>query len=341
MDAISSPGDIQSFSLEERPLAQCTDGAVPPCVGTESDSYFGHGAPVEGRSVRLNVRDGMDLLAHDVMLFADVSKGMAADPCLAITLLLEADGYGVIVDPDSGEPLSGPIAYAPSALYVSFSTQRLSGQSWAPAASRYRLVEFRLSHAFLARLNVWDRLVGLKADHHMHHASGAGYWVGMTHADADFVGLAEQIHAAAFVGAGNDLALDARGLDFLSATFRLLDRKEPPNGEQLPARVSARIMAATRQIHRDPAHPWTLRELARAVGLTEKRLKQGFRSHLGTTVISYLQKERLRVGRMLVQNGDAAVTEISLKVGYANPSHFARLYRASFGESPSETRRRC
>ena len=30
-----------------------------------------------------------------------------------------------------------------------------------------------------------------------------------------------------------------------------------------------------------------------------------------------------------------SVTEVSLAVGYANPSHFAFLYRRTYGETPS------
>jgi AraC-like DNA-binding protein len=38
--------------------------------------------------------------------------------------------------------------------------------------------------------------------------------------------------------------------------------------------------------------------------------------------------------------GKDSITEISLSVGYANPSHFARLYRRTYGEPPHATRRR-
>ena len=42
--------------------------------------------------------------------------------------------------------------------------------------------------------------------------------------------------------------------------------------------------------------------------------------------------------RTLLRNGTTSVTEASLSVGYANPGHFARLFRRTFGIQPSAFR---
>jgi transcriptional regulator GlxA family with amidase domain len=54
--------------------------------------------------------------------------------------------------------------------------------------------------------------------------------------------------------------------------------------------------------------------------------------------------KRIRLGRareMLEQaDEDTSVTQIALKCGFQNPGHFARDFRLSFGELPSETMKR-
>ncbi|WP_404979788.1 helix-turn-helix domain-containing protein [Caulobacter segnis] len=48
-----------------------------------------------------------------------------------------------------------------------------------------------------------------------------------------------------------------------------------------------------------------------------------------------MQDQRLWRARALMTEQEVSVIEAALQVGYANPSHFARLYRRAFGVSPS------
>lgn len=331
-------GDDRLFAWQERLLAQHALKEVPPCVGVEGNGYFGGDVPVGGRSIRLSVRDGMDLLAHDVQILEDAEQGVSSDPCLAVTLLLDGAGKGFVSDPASDAGPEVLIDYISSTLYVSFSTRPLGGRSSAPAGSRYRLVELRLSHAFLKRLGMWAMLTGLGVNHPLHRASGEGYWIGASPAPAALITLAELIHTAALGGVSSDLALDARGLDFLAAALELLGNRDQMAATALPGRSRKRVAAAAQMLRAEPAHPWSIRELARAAGLGDKTLKLGFREYFDMTVMGYLKDARLELGRRLLKEGADSVTEVSLKVGYANPSHFARLYRLRFGEAPSTAR---
>lgn len=338
MDSLSRTAQQRAFALQERLLAQHALAEVPPCIGVEGDGYFGGDAPVGGNSIRLSVREGMDLLAHDVRILADAEQSVASNPCLAITLLLDGCGEGIVIDPATGAELAPAVPYTSSTLYVSFSTRPLGGRSAAPAGSRYRLIELRLSHDFLRRLGVLEMLTELGPSHTLHRASGCGYWIGAAPAPASLIAIAEQIHASALTGSASDLALDARGLDFLAATLQLLAERQEASSPGLTSRSRRRIAAAAQMLRAEPAHAWTIRKLARAVGLGDKALKQGFRDGFGMTVIGYLQETRLALGKQLLEAGHDSVTEVSLRVGYANPSHFARLYRRRFGEAPSKVR---
>lgn len=262
-----------AFSLRERLFAHHLRDEVPPCVGVESDGYFGGNAPVAGRSIRVNVREGMDLLVHDIRVLMDAAQEMASEPCLALTFLLEGRGEGAITDPATGAELVRPIAYRPGTLYASFSTRPLGGRSRAAAGSRYRLMEMRLSPDFLTRLGVGPMLMRLGREHGLHRASGSGFWIGKAPAPAGLMMLAEQIHQGLLGGGTGDLALDARTLDVLGACLDLLSDGQGGSASMLPGRSRRRIMEAARLLAAHPARQWTIAKLASAVGLGEKALE--------------------------------------------------------------------
>src|SRR5271163_4354076 len=82
--------------------------------------------------------------------------------------------------------------------------------------------------------------------------------------------------------------------------------------------------------------------LAAACGVGRRTLEKHFRRFLGRTLAEVrrdLCMEQAR--RDLLRNApDASVTEIALHCGFKHLGRFAALYRASYGESPSDTLRR-
>jgi AraC-like DNA-binding protein len=81
--------------------------------------------------------------------------------------------------------------------------------------------------------------------------------------------------------------------------------------------------------------PPTLAQLARTAGLSETRLKAGFRMRFGTSVFAYLRRARMEEARRLLGEGDFNVSEVAQRIGYANSSKFAAAFRREFGKAPS------
>jgi len=88
----------------------------------------------------------------------------------------------------------------------------------------------------------------------------------------------------------------------------------------------------------DLSHPWSLEDLAREVGLTQKRLKAGFKVLYGFSVYAFLQEQRLLEARRMIETGAMSITQAALAVGYGNPSHFSQLFLRRFGVQPSRLR---
>ncbi|MFM0336148.1 anthranilate 1,2-dioxygenase regulatory protein AndR [Paraburkholderia fungorum] len=94
-------------------------------------------------------------------------------------------------------------------------------------------------------------------------------------------------------------------------------------------------------INESSAEPLRLADIANAVGLPERTLRDGFQKFHGTSPMQYLRQVRLERAREALRNAplDARVSDIALDCGFMHLGRFAIEYRNKFGESPSETLR--
>ncbi len=134
------------------------------------------------------------------------------------------------------------------------------------------------------------------------------------------------------------LYLRAKALEMLAVvvgTFLKADRDATMRAE----RSQRKILEAQRLIETRMHEPWTIVRLARAVGLNEKSLKAGFRTHVGHSIHVYLTKVRMEAAANMLAEGQT-VTEVALATGFANLSHFSKTFRKAAGVPPSAVTRR-
>ncbi len=84
-------------------------------------------------------------------------------------------------------------------------------------------------------------------------------------------------------------------------------------------------------------------QLCQALGVSLRKLHDGFMATTGMSPLAYLKTRRLLLARRALRQsgGDAALVKaVALAHGFWHFGHFAQDYRAQFGESPSETRAR-
>jgi AraC-like DNA-binding protein len=96
---------------------------------------------------------------------------------------------------------------------------------------------------------------------------------------------------------------------------------------------------ALAQLHRDPAHPWTLEELAHRVGVSRTRLTERFRHYLQTSPMAYLTKWRLSLGAEILRSSKDGIAEVAAAVGYGSEAAFNRAFRRAFDCPPAQFRR--
>lgn len=145
-----------------------------------------------------------------------------------------------------------------------------------------------------------------------------------------------QILKCEFTGRLKQLYLDSKVIELIVIYLDLL-KKESKSHKKRKSLGSAdmdKIYHAKEILVGRMQNPPSLVELAREVGLNDFKLKIGFRELFGTTVFGYLHQHRMECARLMFEDSDNNVAEVSAYVGYANPSHFASAFKKQFGINP-------
>ncbi len=82
--------------------------------------------------------------------------------------------------------------------------------------------------------------------------------------------------------------------------------------------------------------PPSLPNLAKEVGLSLKKLKEGFKQIYGDSVYSFLFDYKMEHARRLLATGQNNVNEVGLKVGYSTSSHFIAAFKKKYGTTPKK-----
>ncbi len=100
-----------------------------------------------------------------------------------------------------------------------------------------------------------------------------------------------------------------------------------------------KIRCIKRDLCVQPAcHP-TLRALSERYQISETAMKKCFKAMYGDSIYAFLKKHRLNISCSLLQDTDKSVTEISMEVGYENPSKYIAAFKKMFGVTPAKFRR--
>jgi AraC-like DNA-binding protein len=114
----------------------------------------------------------------------------------------------------------------------------------------------------------------------------------------------------------------------------------PSRAPRSPANAERGVARAVRLIERDPRAPLALAELAREASLSRFHFLRAFARVTGLTPHRYLTRARLRRAAVLLATNDSRVIDVAMTSGFRDVSSFNRAYRAEFGATPREHRKR-
>ena len=82
-----------------------------------------------------------------------------------------------------------------------------------------------------------------------------------------------------------------------------------------------------RLMHDDPAHPWTVAELASAVGVSRAALARRFHELVGEPPMAFLTGWRMALAADLLLDPSATVGGVARQVGYGSPFTFSTAFK--------------
>ncbi|PRX57066.1 helix-turn-helix transcriptional regulator [Flagellimonas meridianipacifica] len=97
-----------------------------------------------------------------------------------------------------------------------------------------------------------------------------------------------------------------------------------------------RIKMAKEIIIARMSEPPTLAELSEEIGLSLKKLKEGFKQIYGDSVFGFLFDYKMDYARKMLETGKHNVNEVGLKVGYSTASHFIASFKKKYGTTPKK-----
>jgi AraC-like DNA-binding protein len=97
---------------------------------------------------------------------------------------------------------------------------------------------------------------------------------------------------------------------------------------------------ALRLIQNDPAHAWTVGNLAADVGVSRAGLARRFHDLVGEPPVTFLTRWRLALAADLLEEPGATVTAVARHVGYTSPFTFSTAFKRTYGLSPRAHRNR-
>ncbi|MFE0173286.1 AraC family transcriptional regulator [Streptomyces sp. NPDC059002] len=140
---------------------------------------------------------------------------------------------------------------------------------------------------------------------------------------------------------GRDVILD-RLLDLLLVSslrewFKLPTTDAPA---WYRAQTDPVVGQALRSLHDDPAHPWTVAQLAARSGISRAAFAQRFSHLVGSPPMTYLAEWRVCQAADLLASSDATVAAVARQVGYSSSYALSAAFKRTLGIRPTEHRDR-
>lgn len=125
---------------------------------------------------------------------------------------------------------------------------------------------------------------------------------------------------------------------FVETLRRYMAELPPEQTGWLAGARDPEVGKALALLHRHPAQPWTIADLARQAGLSRSVLAERFRHYLGEPPMSYLTRWRLQLGAQMLKSSSRSVAEVAAEAGYESEAAFNRAFKREYRVPPARFR---
>jgi AraC-like DNA-binding protein len=139
---------------------------------------------------------------------------------------------------------------------------------------------------------------------------------------------------------GRDLVLTRLVELLLIEALRSTPNENTPPG-LLRGLADARLAAAMRYMHGNPARSWTVAQLAKKTALSRSAFFERFTRAVGLPPMEYLLAWRMALAKDLLRRSELGLAEVAARVGYGSASTFSTAFSRHVGKPPGRYARDC
>ena len=149
----------------------------------------------------------------------------------------------------------------------------------------------------------------------------------------------QQLNNTELLGNAAGVYSDLKVLELLLLQFHQMDTQKCQSYQYCKTRTDIdKIHEVSELIVSDLQQTPSISELAKEVGMNEKKLCYGFKEIFGNTIFGYLYDYKMQLAQQLLLYTDKPISEIAFQCGYEHLSHFSTAFKRKFGRSPQGVR---
>ena len=148
----------------------------------------------------------------------------------------------------------------------------------------------------------------------------------------------QQIRVSQAEGKILPLYLESKVMELLSIIITRLDEKEKNISVVLTRKDKLNLGKAVTAMKKDLSVHIDGLELSKIALMSPARFQLAFRKHYGVPPYEYLKELRLNKALLLLKNPEYKISTIAEKVGYTHTGHFAKIFKSTYGITPSKYR---
>ncbi|WP_164684701.1 helix-turn-helix transcriptional regulator [Brevibacillus reuszeri] len=277
-----------------------------------------------GTIERMQIRTGMEIIISDVELSQNLSAQIEETSGI-FELNYFLSGEAVCHIHDQQVTIVEPISHV---CYFQDVDVRIETK----ANTRCQFVEIRMSPENL--LHYFDRDADKQAIQHiMQKKKGL---IQSYQLSPMIKKCVYEILHCPYKGALKKIYFEAKAMELINLFFQENDLLYPAIEPSLPADDVEKLKQAKEIVLRHIDEPYSIKTLAKMVGLNEYKLKIGFRQLFDTTIFGLIRRRRMEKAAWLLEREGVNVSEAAVQVGYSNVSNFTVAFRKQYGCNPSE-----
>lgn len=150
--------------------------------------------------------------------------------------------------------------------------------------------------------------------------------------------LFHELAASAQRPARDTKALEAVQQSLLTLILNEVDSAAAPR--TLNSAAPSVVSESLRYIERNCLRPLTLNEVAKAVQRSPAYVTNALSQATGRSAVEWIVTARMSEARRLLRHSDERVDTIAERIGYADATHFIRMFRRTHGSTPAAWRAR-